>query len=173
VEGIYLFDPTTAASESNGPSRSCSGHTTDELLGMIIYDFIAHERQDIDRARATTGKDGATRASVSTAGRTDRCGRRGERDRGPLRRRGVLRGITSPNARPGGSLARRGRWRRRRIARLGSWGVDVKTGEFLVRDLPYLRLRTEEFAPNLHKLMEVVHPTTGAIEKNMTAPFTR
>jgi len=68
VEGI-LFPDDGRVLESNGPSRSCSVHH-DELLGMIIYDFIAHEAPGHRPRRATTGKDGAR--GERTAGRTDR-----------------------------------------------------------------------------------------------------
>jgi len=60
--------PDDGASSNRTGLPGVLGYTTDELLGMIIYDFIAHEASTA-ASRATTGK-GATRASVSTAGRS-------------------------------------------------------------------------------------------------------
>jgi diguanylate cyclase (GGDEF)-like protein/PAS domain S-box-containing protein len=49
VEGIYLFDPDSGrVLESNGAFEELVGYTADELLGMTIYDLIAHESEDID-----------------------------------------------------------------------------------------------------------------------------
>ncbi|HVF01575.1 MAG TPA: PAS domain S-box protein [Rubrobacteraceae bacterium] len=50
VEGIYLFDPDNGRLlESNGAFAELLGYTSEELLGMTVYDFIAHESEDIDR----------------------------------------------------------------------------------------------------------------------------
>jgi diguanylate cyclase (GGDEF)-like protein/PAS domain S-box-containing protein len=49
VEGIYLFDPRTKrVLESNTAFEKLLGYTAEELSEMSIYDFIAHEREDID-----------------------------------------------------------------------------------------------------------------------------
>ncbi|MCA1729763.1 MAG: PAS domain S-box protein [Actinobacteria bacterium] len=49
MEGIYLFDPENGrVLEANDAFEKLLGYTSDELLGMTIYDFIAHEREDID-----------------------------------------------------------------------------------------------------------------------------
>lgn len=49
VEAIYLFDPATKqVLETNAAFEDLVGHTADELLGMKIYDFVAHDVDDID-----------------------------------------------------------------------------------------------------------------------------
>jgi diguanylate cyclase (GGDEF)-like protein/PAS domain S-box-containing protein len=49
VEGIYLFDPDSGrVLESNEAFEELVGYTAEELLGMTIYDLIAHESEDID-----------------------------------------------------------------------------------------------------------------------------
>jgi diguanylate cyclase (GGDEF)-like protein/PAS domain S-box-containing protein len=49
IEGIYLFNPHTGRLlESNNAFQKLLGYSPDELLEMTIYDFIAHEREDID-----------------------------------------------------------------------------------------------------------------------------
>jgi diguanylate cyclase (GGDEF)-like protein/PAS domain S-box-containing protein len=50
VEAIYLFDPDSKrVLETNHAFEELIGYTAEELLGMTIYDFVAHEREDIDR----------------------------------------------------------------------------------------------------------------------------
>ena len=50
VEGIYLFAPNSGRLlESNEAFAVLLGYTSEELLGMTVYDFIAHESEDIDR----------------------------------------------------------------------------------------------------------------------------
>ena len=49
VEAIYLFDPETKrVLESNTAFEDLLGYASDELLSMKIYEFIAHEVDDID-----------------------------------------------------------------------------------------------------------------------------
>ena len=49
MEGIYLFDPDDGrVLEANGAFEKLTGYTSRELLRMTIYDFIAHEPEDID-----------------------------------------------------------------------------------------------------------------------------
>src|ERR671916_1002953 len=49
VEGIYLFDPDSGrVLESNEAFEELVGYTAKELLGMTIYDLIAHGSEDID-----------------------------------------------------------------------------------------------------------------------------
>jgi diguanylate cyclase (GGDEF)-like protein/PAS domain S-box-containing protein len=49
VEAIYLFDPETKqVLESNAALEDLLGYSADELLDMKIYDFIAHDVDDID-----------------------------------------------------------------------------------------------------------------------------
>src|ERR687890_89909 len=51
VEGIYLFDPHEGhLLESNEAFEYLLGYTADELLGMTVYDFIAHEHRDVERS---------------------------------------------------------------------------------------------------------------------------
>ncbi|MDQ3970769.1 MAG: PAS domain S-box protein, partial [Thermoproteota archaeon] len=50
VEAIYLFDPDNKrVLESNPAFEDLVGYTSEELCEMTIYDFVAHEREDIDR----------------------------------------------------------------------------------------------------------------------------
>jgi PAS domain S-box-containing protein len=50
VEAIYLYDAQTKRIlESNAAFRRLMGFSEEELLGMRIYDFIAHDNEDIDR----------------------------------------------------------------------------------------------------------------------------
>ncbi len=50
VEAIYLYDvQTRRVLESNPAFQMLVGYTAEELLGMEIYDFIAHEKEDVDR----------------------------------------------------------------------------------------------------------------------------
>jgi diguanylate cyclase (GGDEF)-like protein/PAS domain S-box-containing protein len=49
VEAIYLFDPgTKQVLETNAAFEGLLGYTADELLNMKIYDFVAHDVDDID-----------------------------------------------------------------------------------------------------------------------------
>ncbi|HEX2740477.1 MAG TPA: PAS domain S-box protein, partial [Rubrobacter sp.] len=49
VEAIYLYDAETKqVLESNAAFGQMIGYTEEELLGMRIYDFIAHDVDDID-----------------------------------------------------------------------------------------------------------------------------
>ncbi|HET7269820.1 MAG TPA: EAL domain-containing protein, partial [Rubrobacter sp.] len=49
VEAIYLFDPETKqVLESNAAFEDLLGYGSDELLSMKIYDFVAHDVEDID-----------------------------------------------------------------------------------------------------------------------------
>jgi diguanylate cyclase (GGDEF)-like protein/PAS domain S-box-containing protein len=49
VEAIYLFDPETKqVLETNAAFENLLGYSADELLEMKIYDFVAHDVEDID-----------------------------------------------------------------------------------------------------------------------------
>ena len=49
VEAIYVYDAQTKrVLESNAAFQELIGHTAQELVGMEIYDFIAHDPEDID-----------------------------------------------------------------------------------------------------------------------------
>lgn len=49
VECIYLFDPETKrVLESNVAVQELLGYTSEEFLGMRLYDFVAHDKDDID-----------------------------------------------------------------------------------------------------------------------------
>jgi len=49
AEGIFLVDPTTKRFlEANAEYQRMLGYTSEELLGMTLYDVVAHEREDID-----------------------------------------------------------------------------------------------------------------------------
>jgi len=50
AEGIFLADAQTKrVIESNAAFRRLLGYTAEELLGMTLYDFVAHDRESIDR----------------------------------------------------------------------------------------------------------------------------
>jgi len=50
VESIYLFDPETkCVLEANATVRELLGYTSEEFLRMTLYDFIVHDKEDIDR----------------------------------------------------------------------------------------------------------------------------
>jgi PAS domain S-box-containing protein len=50
VEAIYLFDPDSKLIlESNEAFQRLIGYSADELLGMTIYDFNAHQKDDVDK----------------------------------------------------------------------------------------------------------------------------
>jgi diguanylate cyclase (GGDEF)-like protein/PAS domain S-box-containing protein len=49
VEAIYLFDPETKqVFESNSAFQDLIGCSADQLLDMKLYDFVAHDVEDID-----------------------------------------------------------------------------------------------------------------------------
>ena len=49
IEGIYLIaTDTRRIVESNAAFENMLGYTEEELRGMHVYDFVAHEREDID-----------------------------------------------------------------------------------------------------------------------------
>ena len=49
VEAIYLFDPRTKeVLETNAAFEKLVGHPGADLLGMTIYDFLAHDRENVD-----------------------------------------------------------------------------------------------------------------------------
>ncbi len=49
VEAIYLYDvETKRVLESNEAFRRMMGYSEDELIGRQIYDFIDHDRENID-----------------------------------------------------------------------------------------------------------------------------
>jgi len=49
VESIFLFDASTRrVLEANTAFQELIGYTSEELLEMTIYDFLAHEREEID-----------------------------------------------------------------------------------------------------------------------------
>ena len=49
VEAIYLYDvQTKRVLESNEAFRRMIGYAEEELIGKHIYDFIDHDREDID-----------------------------------------------------------------------------------------------------------------------------
>lgn len=51
VEGIFLFDPDTGRIlESNAAFQEMLGYSTDELLGMIVYEVVAHDRREVEES---------------------------------------------------------------------------------------------------------------------------
>jgi len=96
-------------------------------------------------------------------------GRRGERDRGPLRsgKRCAARGATSPNARKAKPCAREASWRRRGLPALAAAGVGRKRPASSWSDGTFLRLQTRSSRPTSINSWRSCIPTTGAGEKNM------
>ena len=75
TDGIYLLDAETRRLIETNPSfQEMLGYTADELLGMPVYGFVAHPRQDVD----------------STIRRTLERGRRFVGDRSYRRRDGTV-----------------------------------------------------------------------------------
>src|SRR5215211_4501809 len=168
VEPIYLYDAQTKrVLESNAAFREMMGYTEEELLDMEIYDFIAHERENIDahiqrsleKGRRRVGerryrhKDGSivivdTSTSVLTyRGKTALCAV--SRDVTELRR--AEEALHKSEA----SLAEA-----QRIAHLGNWEWDVVAGEVHWSDEVFriYGYQPREFVPTLDRLIEVVHP---------------
>lgn len=49
AEGIFLVDPDTKRFlEANAEYQRMLGYTSEELLGMTLYDVVAHDREDVD-----------------------------------------------------------------------------------------------------------------------------
>jgi diguanylate cyclase (GGDEF)-like protein/PAS domain S-box-containing protein len=168
VEAIYLFDAETKrVLESNDSFRRLMGYAEEELLGMQIYDFIDHDEADIDRnvrrslqrkrrhigERRYRRKDGSvilvdTSASViSYGGRTALCAV----SRDVTARKEAEEAVRKSEAR----LAEA-----QRLAHLGGWEWDVRTGEISWSDEVYriYGLPPQSVAPSYERFMEVVHP---------------
>lgn len=49
VEGIFLFDPDTGRIlESNAALREMLGYSSEEPLGMTVYEIVAHDRREVE-----------------------------------------------------------------------------------------------------------------------------
>jgi diguanylate cyclase (GGDEF)-like protein/PAS domain S-box-containing protein len=168
VEGIYLFDPDSGrVLESNEAFEELVGYTAEELLGMTIYGLIAHESEDIDRQversleekrrhkgeRSYRRKDGSSLEVEASATVVPY----GEEEavccvvHDVSERRASEEKLRKSEAR----LAEA-----QRIAHLGNWEWDLKTGEVSWSDETFRIYGHEpqEFVPTLEKLREVVHP---------------
>src|SRR5918998_1005929 len=168
VEGIYLFNPEDRrVLEVNGAFEELTGYTSDELLGMTIYDFIAHEPEDIDcqverslkerrrhkGERTYRRKDGSSLEVEASAmvipycdGEAVCC---------------VIHDVTERKASEEKlRKSKAGLAEAQRIAHLGNWEWDVKTGEVLWSDETFriYGYEPQGFVPTFEKLMEVVHP---------------
>jgi diguanylate cyclase (GGDEF)-like protein/PAS domain S-box-containing protein len=168
VEPIYLYDAETKqVLESNAAFRSLMGFSEEELLGMRIYDFIDHDRDNIDQhvrrslkekrrhigERRYRRKEGSvilvdTSASVIYyGGRTALCA--------------ISRDITA--SKQAEETVRRSEARlaeAQRLARLGGWEWDVQTDEISWSDEVYriYGLAPQSVVPSFQRFMEVVHP---------------
>ncbi len=175
VEAIYLFDAETKrVLEANAAFESLMGYAEEELLGMRIYDFIAHDPDDIDRhimrslkekqrqigERRYRRKDGSvilvdTSASViSYGGRMALCAV----SRDVTERREAEEAVRKSEAR----LAEA-----QRLAHLGGWEWDVRTDEISWSDEVYriYGFAPQSFVPSFERFMEIVHPDDrGRIE---------
>jgi diguanylate cyclase (GGDEF)-like protein/PAS domain S-box-containing protein len=175
AESIWLFDPDTKqVLESNTTFQEMFGYTAEELRIMTNYDFVAHNREDIDAAvqrlvqerRGFSGerkyrrKDG-TLLDVEVSGTVI-----------PYRGRevvcGVARDITE--RKQAEEAVRRSEARlaeAQRLARLGGWEWDVQTDEISWSDEVYriYGFAPQEFVPSFQRFMEVVNPDDrGLIE---------
>jgi diguanylate cyclase (GGDEF)-like protein/PAS domain S-box-containing protein len=168
VEAIYLYDAETKRIlEANAAFQRLIGYVEEELLGMRIYDFIAHADEDIDRQvrrslkekrryigeRRYRRKDGSvifvdTSASViSYGGRTALCA--------------VSRDVTE--RRVAEETVRRSEIRlaeTQRLAHLGGWEWDVRTDEISWSDEVYriYGLAPQSAVPSVERFMGIVHP---------------
>jgi len=168
VEAIYLFDAETKRIlESNSAFRRLMGYTEEDLLRMRIYDFVAHDEEDIDRhvrrslkekrrhigERRYRRQDGSvilvdTSASVVYFdGRTALCA--------------VSRDVTE--RRESEEAVRRSETRlaeTQRLAHLGGWEWDVWTDEITWSDEVYriYGLEPQSSVPSFESFMNVVHP---------------
>jgi diguanylate cyclase (GGDEF)-like protein/PAS domain S-box-containing protein len=175
AESIWLFDPDTKqVLESNTTFQEMFGYTAEELRIMTNYDFVAHNREDIDAAvqrlvqerrgffgeRKYRRKDG-TLLDVEVSGTVI-----------PYRGRevvcGVARDITE--RKQAEEAVRRSEARlaeAQRLARLGGWEWDVQTDEISWSDEVYriYGFAPQEFVPSFQRFMEVVNPDDrGLIE---------
>jgi diguanylate cyclase (GGDEF)-like protein/PAS domain S-box-containing protein len=179
VEAIYLFDAETKrVLEANDAFRKLMGYDEEELLGMRIYDFIAHDPGNIDqnvrrslaRKRRHIGerryrrKDGSviivdTSASViSYGGRPTIVAV----SRDVTERKEAEEALRKSEAR----LAET-----QRLAHLGGWEWNIETEEVSWSDEVFriYGLEPGSFVPTFERFMEVVHPddkdlVEGAIE---------
>jgi diguanylate cyclase (GGDEF)-like protein/PAS domain S-box-containing protein len=168
VEGIYFFDPDgERILKANSAFEELTGYTSEELLRMTIYDFIAHEPEDIDwhvgrslkdrrrhkGERKYRRKDGKLLDVEVSAAVIPYCGREAVCC--------VVHDITERKEaeeklrKSETSLAEA-----QRLAHLGSWEWDVRTGEVSWSDETYriYGYEPKEVVPTLEKLMELVHP---------------
>ena len=114
AESIWLFDPDTKqVLESNTTFQEMLGYTAEELRIMTNYDFVAHNREDIDTAvqRLVQERRGVRRRTQVPSQGRDGAGRRGQRDSYPLPwwGSGVQCGPRPDGAQAGGGAPQRGR----------------------------------------------------------------
>ena len=168
VEGIYLFEPHEGrVLESNRAFEELTGYTSEELLGMTVYDFIAHEHRDVERSVERDHRERRRHKGERKYRRKDGKLLDVEVSAAVIPYRGeeavccVVHDITERKEaeeklrRSEASLADA-----QRIAHLGSWEWNVKTGEVSWSHETYriYGYEPKEFVPTLEKLMELVHP---------------
>jgi PAS domain S-box-containing protein len=60
AEGIFVVDvPTRRILEANAAYKNVLGYTTEEMLGLTLYDVVAHDRESVDRHVRRILEDGA------------------------------------------------------------------------------------------------------------------
>ena len=168
VEGIYLFNPEDGrVLEVNGAFEELTGYTSDELLGMTIYDFIAHEPKDIDCQVERSLKERRRHKGERTYRREDGSLLEVEASAMVIPYCDgeavccVIHDVTERKASEEKlRKSKAGLAEAQRIAHLGNWEWDVKTGEVLWSDETFriYGYEPQEFVPTFEKLMEVVHP---------------
>ena len=178
ADGIFLLDGTTKRIlEANARFEELLGYERGELRGMTLYDLVPHDREG---ARANV-QHVLEQNSYHVGERSYRC------KGGSLIDMEVSASLLDHEDRQilcciARDITKRKRAEEKlreseaslaeaqRIAHLGNWSWDVKTGEVLWSDEIFCiyGYEPQEFVPTLEKLMELVHPEDrNLVRQNM------